>query len=275
VAELNPAGNALAYSTYLGGNGSNPNVESGESVVATGDTAAALAWDGSGNVYVTGAAESANFPVSSGGFQTTIQARQNAFVAKLNLGTSSTGPSFTIAGTAVTVTAGATTGNTSTITVTPSGGFTGSVALTAAVTSGPNGAQNPGNLISFSFGSTSPVSITGAAAGTATLTITTKAMGTCAQTYQTPHGFFWYIGGCAALGCLLLFGIPARRRRWGLALAMLALLAALVGGFLACGGGVVLDCPGTPGTPKGTYTITVTGTSGAITATGAVTLTVQ
>jgi hypothetical protein len=278
VAELNPAGSSLTYSTYLGGNGSNPDVESGAIPLTVGDTAVALARDGSGNVYVTGAAQSADFPVSSGAFQTTIQARQNAFVAKLDLGSSSTGPGFTITATAVTVEPGATTGNTSTITVTPSGGFTGSVALTAAVTSGPNGAQNPANnLIGFSFGSTSPVSITGTAAGTATLTITTKATGGCAQTYQTPYGFFWYTGGGAALACLLLFSIPARRRRWRLALAMWVLLAVLMGGFLACGSSSsrIVDCPGTPGTPTGTYTVTVTGTSGAITATGTVTLTVQ
>jgi hypothetical protein len=83
-------------------------------------------------------------------------------------------PGFTITGTAVTVTPGATTGNTSSIAVTPSGGFTGSVALTAAVTSSPSGALEPPTL---SFGSTSPVSITGAAAGTATLTISTTAAG--------------------------------------------------------------------------------------------------
>jgi hypothetical protein len=60
---------------------------------------------------------------------------------------------FTLSGTAVTLYPGATTGNTPTITVTPSGGFTGSVALTAAVTSSPTGTQDPPNV---SFGSASP-----------------------------------------------------------------------------------------------------------------------
>ena len=77
---------------------------------------------------------------------------------------------FTIAGTSVTVAPGASTGNTSTITVTPSEDFTGSVSLTAAITSSPTGAQYPPTL---SFGSTTPVSITGVATGMATLTINT------------------------------------------------------------------------------------------------------
>ncbi len=81
-------------------------------------------------------------------------------------------PGFTISGGAVTVSPGATTGNTSTITVTPSRGFIGSVAMTAAITSEPSGAQD---LPTLSFGATSPVAITGASAGTATLTITTTA----------------------------------------------------------------------------------------------------
>jgi hypothetical protein len=274
VAELNPAGSALTYSTYLGGNGSNPNVESSESIVASGDTAAALARDGSGNVYVTGAAESANFPVSGGAFQTTIQARQNAFVAKLSLGPSSTGPSFTITATPVTIEAGATTGNTSTISVTPTGGFTGSVALTATVTPGASPAVYPPTL---SFGGSSPVDISGTAASTATLTISSTAPGGCLQAYQTPCGVFWYTGGGAALACVLLLGIPARRRRWRAALGMAALLTIVAGSLLACGGGgsrvtcnVII-----PGTTPGSYTITVTGTSGATTATGSVTLTVR
>jgi hypothetical protein len=55
---------------------------------------------------------------------------------------------------------------------------------------------------------------------------------------------------------------------------MLALLIALTGGVLACGGG---GSGGTiyPGTTAGNYTITVTGTSGTKTATGTISLTVQ
>jgi hypothetical protein len=185
-------------------------------------------------------------------------------------------PDFTISGTAVTVAPGAATGNTSTITVTPSGGFTGSVALTAAITSSPSGAVSPPTL---SFGSTSPVSITGAAAGTATLTVsTTEATSTCTSANLRDHGIFWHAAGGAALACVLLFGIPARRRRWLAALGMVALLVTLAGGVLACGGSQASGCSakvGTPGTTAGSYAVTVTGTSSSITQTATVTLTVQ
>jgi hypothetical protein len=55
-------------------------------------------------------------------------------------------------------------------------------------------------------------------------------------------------------------------------LGMLALLIALAGGVLACGGG---GGTSTPGTTAGIYTITVTGTSGMITAANTISLTVQ
>jgi hypothetical protein len=183
------------------------------------------------------------------------------------------GPGFTITATPVTIEAGATTGNTSTITVTPSGGFTGSVALTAAVTSSPAGAQDSPT---FSFDSTSPVDITGSSAGTATLTITTTAAVGCSQAQQRHREVPWYTAGGAILACIMLFGIPARRRRWRAALGMAALLIIVAGGLLACGGGSSSTCNGiSPGTTPGSYTITVTATSGATTATGPVSLTVQ
>ena len=188
---------------------------------------------------------------------------------------SSTG-SFTITGASVTVTAGTTTGNTSTITLTPNG-FSGSVVLTAAVTSSP---ANAVNLPTFSFGTTSPVTLNGSTNETATLTITTTAPQTlqCTADNRTQHGVPWYAGGGAALACMLLFGIPARRRNWRRMLGMIALLIALAGGMMACGGGGGQKTCSTPviaGTTPGSYTVTVTGTSDTTIVTGTVALTVQ
>ncbi|MGA2116778.1 MAG: SBBP repeat-containing protein, partial [Bryobacteraceae bacterium] len=58
VAKLNPSGNTLIYSTYLGGNDN--------------DAAAAIAIDASGNAYVAGATASRNFPATPGAYQTTM-----------------------------------------------------------------------------------------------------------------------------------------------------------------------------------------------------------
>ena len=179
-------------------------------------------------------------------------------------------PSFAIAGTSVTVAPGATTENTSTITVTPSGGFTGSLALTAAITSSPADAQYPPTL---SFGSTTPVNITGSNSGTATLTVSTTAATSASLANPMHHRTPWYTEGGAALACILLFGITARRGRWRSMVGMSALLIILAGGVLACGGGI--SGSSNPGTTAGAYTITVTGTSGATTATNTVTLNVQ
>jgi len=51
VAEINPSGNALVYSTFLGGSGD--------------DSAGPIALDPSGNVYVTGNTNSTNFPTAN------------------------------------------------------------------------------------------------------------------------------------------------------------------------------------------------------------------
>ncbi len=180
-------------------------------------------------------------------------------------------PRFTVGGTAVSVSPGATTSNTSTITVTPSGGFTGNVALTAAITSSPVGAQN---LPSLSFGSTSPVGITDTAAKTATLSIFTTAATTAALAHPA-QGLRWYAGGTTlAFGLIFGIGMPSLGRRSRRRLGSLLFLLILAGGLVACAGGSK-GGGGNPGTTPGTYTVTVTGTSGSTTATGTVTLTVQ
>ncbi|MFZ1975585.1 MAG: SBBP repeat-containing protein [Candidatus Acidiferrales bacterium] len=106
VAKLNATGSALIYSTYLGGSGGLP-FENGASPV--GDSGSAIAVDGAGNAYVTGATYSADFPVTSGAFQRVNNAIEessdNAFVSKINatgsaliystyLGGSAQGPTF-------------------------------------------------------------------------------------------------------------------------------------------------------------------------------------
>jgi Beta-propeller repeat len=69
VTKLNAAGNALVYSTYLGGSGD--------------DSGSSIAVDSSGNAYVTGSTSSTNFPTVNP-FQATNHGFLDAFVAKLN-----------------------------------------------------------------------------------------------------------------------------------------------------------------------------------------------
>ena len=192
--------------------------------------------------------------------------------------TTVTASSFALTTSSVSVAPGATTGNTSTITVTPAGGFTGSVALTASLSSSPAGAQYSPTL---SFGSTSPVGIAGVSPGTATLTISTTAATSASLTHPPHRGVTWRSTSSVALACILLFGIPFQRRRWRTSLGMLTLLIALTGGVLGCGGGggsspAPTPTPASnPGTTAGTYTVTITGTSGTIVETAEVTVTVQ
>jgi hypothetical protein len=73
VTEVNPEGSALVYSTYLGG--------------SYYDGGVSVALDSAGNAYVVGQADSANFPVTPGAFQTTCSNGcydGDAFVSKLN-----------------------------------------------------------------------------------------------------------------------------------------------------------------------------------------------
>lgn len=70
VTKLNPAGTALVYSSYLGGNGD--------------DVGYALALDGARNVYLAGATSSTNFPLANPLQATVGGGASDAFVAKLN-----------------------------------------------------------------------------------------------------------------------------------------------------------------------------------------------
>jgi hypothetical protein len=182
-------------------------------------------------------------------------------------------PTFTLTNSgSITIAPGATTGNTATITVMPSGGFTGNVTLTAILASSPSGAVDPPT---FGFGATSPVSITGASNGTGTLTVATTAPTTASLVRPKLRETPWYAAGGATLACLIFFGIPAHRRRWRSMLGTFMLLAFLAVGFVSCGGGNSSSNNSIPGTTAGNYTVTVTGTSGSITQTTTVSVTVN
>src|SRR5207253_1114691 len=70
VAKVNAAGNALTYSTYLGGSGD--------------DVALSIAVDDSGNAYVAGGTDSTNFPTANP-LQPTNDGKVDAFVIEFNL----------------------------------------------------------------------------------------------------------------------------------------------------------------------------------------------
>jgi hypothetical protein len=79
VAKLNPAGNALVYSTYLGG--TTPSPGQGNNV----DNANGIAVDSAGNAYIAGGTNSTDFPTTAGARQPAFPGGfANAFVTKLS-----------------------------------------------------------------------------------------------------------------------------------------------------------------------------------------------
>lgn len=161
---------------------------------------------------------------------------------------------------------------TSQITITPSGGFTGSVSLACAVTSSPSNAVDPPTC-----SVTQPTAISGTQPVTATLSILTTARSTAALYRPLQHLFT--VGGGATLAALFFIWLPIRRRRWQTLIGMLffVVLALAASG---CGGSnsASLKASGSgpnSGTTAGNYTITVTGSSGSSQATTTVAITVQ
>lgn len=70
VSKLNPTGTGLAYSTYLGGNGT--------------DAGLGIAVDASGGAYVGGQTTSNNFPLTAGAFRATLGGAGDAFFTLFN-----------------------------------------------------------------------------------------------------------------------------------------------------------------------------------------------
>jgi hypothetical protein len=85
----------------------------------------------------------------------------------------------------------------------------------------------------------------------------------------------WFIPSAGALfACILLLLFPAKKRRAKLAFGLLV-VALLAAALVACGGGTSVSRAPIGGTPVGTYNVTVTGTSGSLSHSVIVDVTVQ
>ena len=193
----------------------------------------------------------------------TVTGTSGATVHNTSVSLTVSSPGFAVAAPALspaTVAAGGSA--TSTITVTPSGGFTGSVTFACTVTGG----GSPAPSCTFS-----PNSVTNGS-GTSTLTVHTTAGTSLSGALQPPspgsgRGWGWLAASGSALFAGIFFlGVPDHRRRrlGGLGLMLLIFFAAGAG----CGGGSSSSGGSTKtgGTPAGTYTVTVTAPVGAVAA---------
>ncbi len=153
--------------------------------------------------------------------------------------------SFTVGGSATNVTAGSS--EPSTITVTPSGGFTGQVAVTCPAASLPPGVTCTPSPLN--------ITVTSSAAATGQLTVNVAApspAGTTAemlpsartenaglQAGPTGRGGWWKLSAGTGLAALFLIFVPGRRRRAAMGVWLVCLLSFAMGCGGASGGGPV------------------------------------
>jgi hypothetical protein len=165
---------------------------------------------------------------------------------------------------------------TSTITITPSGGFSAPVALSCTVTGPATAVDLPTCSVAV------PPAITSITAVSTTLTVNTtaassssNATGQGATASRNQHNRILALGGEGAFVAFLFFGLPSRRCRTK-TLVSLLLLGAFATIAMGCGKAAnPVATPANPGTTVGSYMVMVTGSSGALTASTTVAVTVN
>ena len=180
-----------------------------------------------------------------------------------NLGSTSSAVTVVIAAPDFTVSASPTSGSvaagqsvTFAFTVTPTAGYTGTVKFSC------------GTLPSMATCSFSPASVTpsGGTAVSSTPTVATAAASAMLHPERPfgPPGPWIPAGGLAIAGVMGLAFAPGKMKRWNRQLRLLSwgfLLASLSLAVVGCGGGNSM--PSNPGTPAGTYSISVSASDSA------------
>jgi Cep192 domain 4 len=208
-------------------------------------------------------------PGSAAGESATLKLADNATDSPQSVLLSGTGVDFSLS--AGTSSASVAAGGTATFTlqVSPENGFADTVAL--ACSGAP--AQSTCTV--------NPASVTldGTNNATATVTVATQASsGTLplapALPGVPPLALWFTLAGLAGLAALAHFGPRRLRVRFGV-LAPLAVLLMSLAFAASCGRGSSNKTPVNTGTPSGTYPLTITGTSGSLSRTASLSLTVQ
>jgi subtilase family serine protease len=189
--------------------------------------------------------------------------------------------SFSLAATGLTVSAGSS--GTSTITITPQNGYTGTIGWSVSASSS----------LSNACYSLSDATVSGTSAVTTTMTIYTSESACANASVKGSNGKRLFITGGVisginnhptsglnpakagmSMGIVLLVGVLGYRPKKFRAHAGVLLIAALSFGISACGSG---SSSSSTNAPKGTYTLTIVGTdaSSSITASTTMTLTID
>ncbi|HEV2133117.1 MAG TPA: choice-of-anchor tandem repeat GloVer-containing protein [Terracidiphilus sp.] len=236
------------------------------SIAASGDFAET-------NTCGTSLAASANCTVSvtfsptTGGTRTgTLTITDNASGSPQTIALSGSGSAVSVSSSTTSLSISSQGGSaTATIQLSAAGGFSGTVNLACAVAYQGSGTATDAPACTIN---PAQQQVSGTGADSSTLTVNTTASGSA--TLEN-HPFLPFGGG--ALAALLIFtGMPRKRLR---NLGLLVILAIVViGGAVGCGGSSSTT-GSNPGTTTGSYKVTVIATSGTVSASMTIPLTVQ
>jgi len=224
-------------------------------------------------------------PTAGGQYNGSLQIADTSAGSPHTASLSGMGSDFAVSVTPASSTTAAGDSSTFTIQLTPSGGFNQQITLSCS---------GLPQLSACSFSPASTVTLDGTNPATLTMNVTTTASSTLAPVDLNRHPpdfwkfhlppiavlhsagevwllVMWFLAIATIVGW---HALARRRASMGFAVAVLALLIAGSAALSACGGGGGTVLP-RPGTPVGTYSITITGASGTLSHTTTVTLTVD